>query len=112
MTRLLCLLSGSAPPTTTVKHYRMPSGSRLEIKQEMGPAECLVIEAEPGKPETGALLYRFDGSGECVGDTWHRSVDEAKGSAAAEYAGMAQDWQEIPEGVDISAFSAALRAKN
>ena len=90
----------------------MPSGSRLEIKQEMGPAEFLVIEAEPEKPDTGALLYRFDGDGECVGDTWHRGVAEAKESAAAEYAGLAHDWQEIPAGVDISIFSATLRAKN
>jgi hypothetical protein len=33
-------------------------------------------------------------------------------TSAADYAGLAHDSQEIPAGVDISTFSAALRAKN
>jgi hypothetical protein len=58
-----------------------------------------------------ALLYHFDGDGECVGGTWHRGVAEAKESAAAEYAGLAHDWLEIPASVDISTFGAALRGE-
>jgi hypothetical protein len=111
MSLLLCLLSGT-PAATTVKHYLIPAGGGMDQKQEMPPAQFLVIEAAPEKPESGALLYRFDSKGECVGDTWHRSVEDAKKDAAGEYEGLVQDWQSISDGVDINALVDSLRTQN
>lgn len=106
--RLLCLLSGTHA-AAKVRHYRVPAGGKLDDKKEMPLAEFLVIEATAERSNTGALLYRFDSKGECVGDTWHRTIEEAKNSAAAEYKGLVQNWQEIPDGVDINAFAVGTR---
>ena len=110
MIRLMCLLSGS-PSSAKVKHYVIPAGTGFDQRQEMPPAQFLVIEASPEKPETGALLYRFDIKGDCVGDTWHTSIEEAKKDAAAEYEGLVQDWQETSADVNISVVVNSARTK-
>jgi len=105
-TRLLSILS--APPTSTkVKHFHgappeLTGGA--DTRQEMGSAAYLVIEATPD----GVFLYRYDGKGECVGDTWHMNVDDAKHQADYEYGRLAQDWQAVPaEAEDAAAFGLA-----
>lgn len=50
-------------------------------------------------------------STEAVGDTWHKTIEEAKKRAIAEYEGLNRDWQEIPDGVDMNVFADALRPK-
>ena len=89
----------------------IPAGSGFDQRQEMAPAQFLVIEASPEKPETGALLYRFDSKGDCVGDTWHRGVEEAKKDAAAEYEGLVQEWQEVSADVDINVLVESARTE-
>lgn len=42
----------------------------------------------------GVCLYRYDANGNCVGDTWHLTVDEAKGQAQFEYNINDDDWIE------------------
>ena len=108
---LICFLSG-IPDPAKVTHYIIPAGGGLADKQRMPPPQFLVIEATAESAPTGALLYCFDGKGECVGDTWHRTIEEAKKSATAEYAGLLQEWQAMPEGVDLTAFSQTLKAKH
>jgi hypothetical protein len=106
MIRLVCVLS--APVSSgKVKHYQVRAGSGLSEKQEMPPPRLLVIEADEDTPGTGALLYRFNGKGECVADTWHESVAVAKEYANAEYEGAAQTWQELPAGVGVEALETA-----
>lgn len=101
MTRSLCILAG--PVTSTkVKHY-LVTGS-FANRQEMAVPRFLVIDAAPKKPDTGVFLYRFDGKGHCVGDTWHQSIEEAKGQAIYEYKDLAQEWQEIPPEADMATF--------
>ena len=106
MIRLFCVLPTSVI-SGKVKHYWIRTGAGLKGKQEMPPPRLLLIEADADKPETGALLYRFDGKGDCVGDTWHESVAVAKEDANAEYAGAASTWQELPAGVDVEALARA-----
>lgn len=106
MLRLFCVLP--APMRSMkIRHYRVRAGTGESEKQEMPAARLLVIEADEDKPGTGALLYRFDSKGECVGDTWHDSVAAAKGYANVEYETTAQTWRDMPAGVDVDRFVTA-----
>jgi hypothetical protein len=67
-----------------------------DTRQEMGSALFLMIEKMPD----GVFLYRFDSKGECVGDTWHMSPDEAKDRAAHEFEGVVLNWQEDAQTID------------
>ena len=62
----------------------------------MGPALFLVIEESP----EGFFLYRYSVEGDCVGDTWHMSIDEAKHQAAYEYEGLVGNWTDVPPEVE------------
>lgn len=100
MRRFLCVLS--APVRSgKVKHYRIPAGAGLGEQQEMPPPRLLVIETDTDKPERGALLYRFDSNGKCVGDTWHESIDAAQEYAGKEYEKALLIWREMPADMDI-----------
>jgi hypothetical protein len=104
MTRSLRILTG--PVTSTkVKHY-LVKGS-FGHRQEMAAPRFLVIEDAPKKPDRGVFLYRFDAKGDCVGDTWHRDIEEAKAQAVHEYEVLVQEWQEIPPDADMAAFGVA-----
>ena len=62
----------------------------------MPDAKWLVIE------ESGAsyFLYRYTGSGEFAGDTWHVALEDAHHQAKYEYGSQAGDWVEVPPSVD------------
>ena len=85
--------------SSNVKHYRgMPpelTGGK-DRRQEMGPAHFLLIE----EIHDGVFLYRFDAKGECVGDTWHMNLDDAKHQASSEFDGVLLNWQEEQQTVD------------
>jgi len=67
----------------------------------MGNALFLTIEQKPG----GAFLYRFDARGECVGDTWHATIADAKYQASYEFGDGIQSWEEVPQHInDIVRF--------
>lgn len=59
---------------------KMAVASRVEISEEDG----------------GIYLLRFSDSGECVGDTWHLYVAEAKSQARFEYGIPEEGWTELP----------------
>ena len=64
----------------------------------------LVIE----EAADGVFLYRYDAYGKCAGDTWHASIEEAKGQAKYEYQDRLRDWIEIPSSVqDVTSFGLA-----
>jgi len=88
--------------SSNVKHYRgMPpelAGGK-DARREMGQAHSLVIEEMPD----GVFLYRFDSKGECVGDTWHMNLEDAKHQASYEFEGVVLNWKEQPQAVDGSA---------
>jgi hypothetical protein len=58
----------------------------------MHPSGFLIIEESPD----GMFLYRYDAKGQCVGDTWHMNMDDAKHQAAYEYEGALGTWQSVP----------------
>jgi hypothetical protein len=107
--RLLSILTAE-PPSAKVRHYRgLPpelAGGK-DTRQEMGPALFLVIKEE----QSGIFLYRYSASGDCVGDTWHMSVDEAKDQAAYEYEGLVGEWSSVPPEVDDVVSFGLARSK-
>jgi hypothetical protein len=53
-------------------------------------AEWVEISHEP----SGVYLCHFDKSGNCIADTWHLTVEDAKDQANFEFGILAGDWQE------------------
>ena len=51
---------------------------------------CVVVEEQEG----AFYLFRYSSDGECVADTWHLTVDEAKAQAEFEYGIKEGDWTE------------------
>jgi hypothetical protein len=86
-------------PSDTVGHYvGFPPEltDRNEARQRMGKCRFLVIEERPD----GVFLLRYSARHECVGDTWHMNVDDAKSQAAYEFGSFAQGWEDVPTEVD------------
>lgn len=111
MMRLLSILLTSTTDLK-VKHYlglppELTGG--VDTRQQMGAAAYLVIEPDP--EGDGVFLYRYDALGECVGDTWHTSIDEAKHQANYEYESFVQDWQDVPAEVDDAVVFGLERLK-
>jgi len=81
------------------KHYRgLPpevTGGK-DDRVEMPSPSVLIIQEKPD----GIFLNRFVATGEHAGDTWHRSLEEAKEQAALEFAGHISEWKEVPPEID------------
>ena len=46
------------------------------------------------KPD-GVYLFHYNASGECIADTWHLSIDEARAQAEFEFKISKSDWREM-----------------
>lgn len=66
-----------------------------DLRTEMEPPAVLVIE----DGRDGIFLYRYDAHANCVGDTWHQDVEEAKDQAEFEFENVLSQWVEIPVGI-------------
>src|SRR5438477_10298489 len=85
------------PFPTKAKHFHgLPPelGGHDERRVLPQPAFLLLEEREDG-----VFLFRYDCQGQCVGDTWHMSAQDAKDQASFEYLDAALDWQDIPPDV-------------
>ena len=110
MKRLLTILS-EGTQSSNVKHYKgvppeLTGGE--DTRKEMSSALLLVIENK----SDGVFLYRFDAKGQCVGDTWHMSIEDAKDQATYEYEGFAMNWQDVPDEVEDVAEYGLVRARS
>jgi hypothetical protein len=65
----------------------------VESRTPLETPVLLVIEVKPD----GVFLFRFSAESRCVGDTWHKSVDEAKSQAEFEFNGLTSIWKVVPE---------------
>jgi hypothetical protein len=43
------------------------------------------------------FLFRYSAERKCVGDTWHKSVDEAKSQAAFEFNELLSSWKIVSD---------------
>jgi len=87
-----------------VKHYRgLPpelAGGQDGREQMEAPAVVAIEE----KPD-GVFLFRFTADGKVVGDTWHKTVEEAEQQARFEFPDLLSEWKPVPLLVeDLIAF--------
>ncbi|MGH2378138.1 MAG: hypothetical protein ACRDGT_06635 [Candidatus Limnocylindria bacterium] len=59
-------------------------------------AALLFIEETPN----GVYLDRYSSSGEFAGDTWHRTLEDAKHQASYEYGEHVSPWTAVPEEIE------------
>jgi hypothetical protein len=69
----------------TVHRVASPDGEFV-----VPPPVSVRIESHDG----GCYLLRLDGSGQCIADTWHRTIKEAMEQAAFEYEIAESAWRE------------------
>ena len=101
--RLLTTVSNSVEDAKAKHHIGLPPPLTpgKDTWQELGGASFLVIEENPD----GVFLYRYSRGGDCVGDTWHMNVDDAKHQASYEYGESIKGWTSTsPEVEDAVAF--------
>ena len=80
-----------------------PDGSEAQM---LPTPDVIVIEEQSS---SSVFLYRMTMTGELAGDTWHRSVEEAKGQARYEYGDAVGEWKSIPADVsDACGFAVAV----
>ena len=65
-------------------------GSNPVALEPMGDAKWVEIREDA----EGVFLLRYNSADECVGDTWHLTVAEAKAQAAFEYGVTEAEWRE------------------
>lgn len=56
-----------------------------------------VVRVRIEEDRFGVFLFRFDATGAMVADTWHQTVNEAKGQANFEYMIKESDWTEATD---------------
>src|SRR5437867_208934 len=101
MRTTICLtarVSGS-PQASKTKHYiGLPPEVRggQDDRLEMPSPSVLIIEEK----KDGIFLNRFASNGQYAGDTWHRSLEEAKEQAEMEFGGHISEWKEVPPEID------------
>jgi hypothetical protein len=72
-----------------------------DLRKRLETPVLIVIEEKAD----GIFLLRFTPSGNVVGDTWHRTVEEAKEQASFEFRDFLSDWKSVPPDVeDIVSF--------
>lgn len=108
--RFLSIITGQ-PPNKVQQHIGLPpeltGGS--DQRTPMGDASFVVIDPS----EDGVFLYRYDVHGECVGDTWHASAEDAKHQAAFEFESELGEWQAVSsESAVVVALGVDLCSKN
>ena len=90
--------------TPKTKHFRrLPPQvtGGVDSRQLMESPAVLVIEQKPD----GVFLFRFTPDSHCVGDTWHKTIDDAKKQAAFEFDELLSAWKAVPDGVkDVVSF--------
>jgi hypothetical protein len=70
----------------------------------MGRASFVVVEPSLD----GVFLYRYGRDGNCVGESWHMNVEDAKDQANYEYEGQMAECTKVPPEVeDVVAFGLA-----
>jgi hypothetical protein len=71
----------------------------LAERDEHGKLEAKAIQSSSSLAidvrDDGVFLLHLDEKGECVADTWHQSIEEAKEQARFEFLVQDGDWKEV-----------------
>jgi len=86
------------PDPLKIKHFHgiPPADCGIDTRVPLDAPVLLVIEVKTD----GVFLFRFSAERSRVGDTWHKSVGEAKGQAAFEFNELLSTWKVVPEKTD------------
>ena len=92
-----------------VRHFRgfppQLTGGK-DDRKDFPAAGVLVIEKIPD----GIFLIRYTQDGSFAGDTWHKTVEDAKNQANYEYGKLLREWQSLSNDVtDIISFILSLK---
>lgn len=93
--RLVALVQATDIHPTGRHSYGMPAELQPEHPPPISPLPwptVLVIRQEPD----GVFLDRYTEDGRLGGDTWHLTIQDAKGQAEDEYMGLVTPWKEVP----------------
>jgi hypothetical protein len=107
LTMRIGALVATSLPQRRIHHSGFPPqlGGAGSPRRTLPAARFLTIELTA----EGFFLFRFAEDGAFAGDTWHRSLDEAKDQANYEYGNALGGWLDIPD--DASDAIGWLRAQ-
>jgi hypothetical protein len=88
-------LVATSPPSRQIHYSGFPPevGAAGSSRTTLPAARFVTIELMT----EGFFLFRYAQDGAFSGDTWHRSVEEAKDQANHEYGKALGEWLEIPD---------------
>ena len=90
-----------SPRTTHYLGIPPASSSAPDHRIPRGEAVLLVIKVR----SDGIFLHRYAADRSCAGDTWRRTIDEAKEQVTFEYGEVLSAWKEAPFDIaDVCAF--------
>jgi hypothetical protein len=82
--------------TGQVRHYVGPVARHDGTLGGALMPSAVRVEIEEDQTGTGNFfLLRYGPKDEFAGDTWHQTLDEAKGQAEFEFGILASDWREV-----------------
>lgn len=98
--QLFTLLDPTVKPVHSIHFVGMSQELAKEGDKriQLPSPRILIIREE----KNGVLLYRFTVEGYFGGDTWHRTVDDAKHQALYEYGEAIGEWKIIPSEVEAN----------
>lgn len=96
-TALIAKVTALSSTRNTVHYSGVPpiDGDGPYYSQKMSPASMLVIEEN----DSGFFLYRYSSDRKIVGDTWHKTIEEAKEQAKFEFGECVSKWKEVPSDI-------------
>lgn len=97
--RLVAWVGTTEYPPPVIHSKGMPPDltGGVDNREKLPWPKLLVIE--PGI-DSGFFLYRYADQETCAGDTWHRSIEDAKHQARYEYGKLVSDWREVPQEIE------------
>lgn len=81
--------------TGNTKHFKGAAHDEEVNELNRIPTPKWVEISEESK---GFFLFHFDSKGECIADTWHETLEDAKEQAKFEFDIAEKDWQPVKPG--------------
>jgi hypothetical protein len=78
---------------TPIDHRHRATGNCRHVVAGEPPAPAAALAVCQYRNEAGYYLFGCNEDWSCVTDTWHPTIQEAKGQAEFEYEGVSATWQ-------------------
>ncbi|WP_267116573.1 hypothetical protein [Xanthomonas sacchari] len=77
----------------SVRHFRLDDSMHGRLEDLPDPVSLTIVE-----DDGGFFLLRIDEKGNCISDTWHIDLDDAKSQASFEFSVKDADWHDCDRG--------------